>query len=361
MNIRRVFVRGKELWRVDFGVQSGKRRRAFFHSEAQAKKAVSDQEKRAGLWTTLPAHRQIEIVNILEEMERVGTNLRRVWEAYQDAPQKPQIETMPLREAISEFITAKRGANRRESYVEAIERTMIMFCKGRETQPIHTVSAKDIVDWAESRDLQPQTVKTAYARFSSLFTFAVKRGWVTENPVSKLESIADDLGPPEIWTVAEVERIFRFCHKNMQEFVTYFALGTLAGIRPFELERISKSDIDIERGRVTITAAASKVRQQRIVDLEPSCIAWLKAAGKKHSYGRKHWNLKRHRARIIAQCNVKWSHDIMRHTYASYALALHQDTALISWRMGNSVDVLMKHYRQLVTPEDAQAFWAIIP
>jgi len=51
----------------------------------------------------------------------------------------------------------------------------------------------------------------------------------------------------------------------------------------------------------------------------------------------------------------------LRHSYGSYHVAQHsniEDTAL---QMGNSGDVIIKHYRETVMPKSAERYWAIRP
>ena len=59
---------------------------------------------------------------------------------------------------------------------------------------------------------------------------------------------------------------------------------------------------------------------------------------------------------------VNWGQDIMRHTYASYHLAYHCSSDRTAHELGNrDTTMLYRHYRELVTEEDAQKFWSIKP
>ena len=52
----------------------------------------------------------------------------------------------------------------------------------------------------------------------------------------------------------------------------------------------------------------------------------------------------------------------MRHTYASYHLAYHGSPDRTAHELGHrDTNMLYKHYRQLVTKDEAEAFWAIKP
>lgn len=54
-----------------------------------------------------------------------------------------------------------------------------------------------------------------------------------------------------------------------------------------------------------------------------------------------------------------WPDNAMGHTCATYSCAATQDTVRVSAMLGNTPDVLHKHYRGLATQEDAKRFFAL--
>jgi hypothetical protein len=52
-----------------------------------------------------------------------------------------------------------------------------------------------------------------------------------------------------------------------------------------------------------------------------------------------------------------WPKDITRHTAASYWLASDGSAAHVSEMLGNSERILKRHYKALVTREQAKEFW----
>jgi hypothetical protein len=57
----------------------------------------------------------------------------------------------------------------------------------------------------------------------------------------------------------------------------------------------------------------------------------------------------------------KWQPNGLRHSYISYRLAILPDTARVALEAGNSPEVIFAHYRELVTPEAANASFGVIP
>ena len=56
-----------------------------------------------------------------------------------------------------------------------------------------------------------------------------------------------------------------------------------------------------------------------------------------------------------------WPVDGLRHTFGSYHFALHKNAALTAAEMGNSEDVVHRHYKALVRPADVPRFWSLKP
>ncbi len=56
-----------------------------------------------------------------------------------------------------------------------------------------------------------------------------------------------------------------------------------------------------------------------------------------------------------------WHHDVLRQTYGSYWLAIHQNRPLLAEHMGNSVRIITKHYKRMVSRGQAEAWFNVIP
>ena len=58
---------------------------------------------------------------------------------------------------------------------------------------------------------------------------------------------------------------------------------------------------------------------------------------------------------------MKWKHNALGYSFASYRLTQIKNAAEVAIEMGNSPQMIFKHYRELVTPRDAAAWWVIMP
>jgi len=143
--------------------------------------------------------------------------------------------------------------------------------------------------------------------------------------------------------------------KHYPELLAYFTMCLFAGVRPSEARQIEWKDIDLDGSMLTIGASIAKPRHRRIVHLSQNCVSLLREAGSNPRINQAH------RIEYIQQKEptLGWGHDIMRHSFASYHLALHESADKTALEMGNSPQILFKHYRELVKKADAERFFQI--
>ena len=103
--------------------------------------------------------------------------------------------------------------------------------------------------------------------------------------------------------------------------------------------------------------AVNNEKPSRLVTLPENAKQWLQLPGDLPPI-----NLKRRTERLKQLSGIRpWPHDAMRHSAASYQLAQSQDAARTALNLGHSPDVLFRHYREVVTTEEAQRFFGITP
>lgn len=266
-------------------------------------------------------------------------------------------------QAIAALLKVKRLVNLRRESVTGLRQYLSQFSRGRESWPLSRFSVDVIEDWFLSRNESSSTQASNVGRLSSLFSYAVRRRWLLENPCDLLEKVRIDRKPPPILKPHQCAMIMDWCRREKPHRAAFFALAIYAGIRPHELARLTWDAVNVEDGTVTIDAAASKVRRRRIVELEPMAIQWL-AWAKEHG-GRLPVSRETRRRYLDDASELlgldAWPQDCMRHSAASYLLALHKNAALTAYRLGNSVKVLETNYKALVRSGECREFWAFLP
>jgi integrase len=139
----------------------------------------------------------------------------------------------------------------------------------------------------------------------------------------------------------------------------YLALGAFAGLRTAELQRLDWSEIDLDRGYITVAASKAKTRQRRLVPISDNLKLWLTPLRQVSGPVCLH-TCPQHAARTLCE-GFSWAKNGLRHSFISYRLAILHDTARVALEAGNSPEVIFGHYRELVTPEAATAWFDVRP
>ena len=352
--------RGRKVWAVNQTV-NGKRSRSYWPSERAALAEAArlrDLDRLAGSeWAQLTDDEREALARLWARAKREGVDLVRLFD------QRPTATpvSVGLSSAIAQLLEAKRASGCRPVYLTNLRQCLEAFARGREAQAVGAITAADVEDWLREKGGTSHTRAMWRSRLSTLFGWCVRRKYATENPASQVDAVRIDHQPPRILTVDECQTLLNLARNHHFRALPWFVLGLFAGVRPSELDRLGWESVNLEAGTITIDAAASKVRQRRIVTLEPVAVAWMREA-----QGAQMPVPVATRRRALRDLRermgwAEWPADILRHTAASYLLAHHQDAGKVALNLGNSPGVLFRHYRQLVTREDAARWLAITP
>src|SRR5215471_10120775 len=97
--------------------------------------------------------------------------------------------------------------------------------------------------------------------------------------------------------------------------------------------------------------------------MQPNLRAWL-APYRAHRRGAVcpgNLRLRLEADRDRAGLRHNWPTNALRHSFGSYHLAHFQDAAALALQMGNSPDVIFRHYREVVRPRQAALYWQVKP
>jgi integrase len=144
--------------------------------------------------------------------------------------------------------------------------------------------------------------------------------------------------------------------------VPFYALCLFAGIRPDwqdgEISKIEERLFDLPRRRLSLPPEKTKTRRKRDVVLQPNLVAWL-TKYPLSNYPIICTNFKK--LRIKVQRRFRPGHDVLRHSYCSYLVGKFRSVGDTALQAGNSERVIWSNYLDLVSEEDADAFWKIRP
>lgn len=269
------------------------------------------------------------------------------------------MEAPSLRTAIGSLATAKAAGNRRKVYVTHLRMCLAAFASHAGDVPIDHITTDHVESFLATRGRSPWTRITYTARLSTLFEFARRRRWISENPCFFLERVSVDQKPPEILTPEDARRLVAACRSQERRGLAWLALALYAGLRPGEAAQITWEKIDFESNRIWVDSSISKVRRMRIVEPQPIAMQLLAEARDTGAELPLSLSTRRRIMRKLREAMgwEEWPADITRHSCASYWLALEPDAGRIALQLGHSPNVLMRHYRSVVTRQQAVEFF----
>lgn len=224
------------------------------------------------------------------------------------------------------------------------------------------ISTEEITAWLAGMEAAPQTVKNYRTIARSLFSYAKSLKACDENPVDgafKPSKADTEIG---ILKVGEAAALLSAAHER-PDILPAIAIGLFGGVRDAEIRRLDWSEVGLESGYIEIKPTKAKKKSRRLVEIRPALRAWLEPlrqlSGPIWPAGERGRIL--HEAAREAAGLTAWPHNALRHSFASYALAKWQNSAALALEMGNSAPVILEHYREIVLPKDAEAFWNLTP
>jgi site-specific recombinase XerD len=271
------------------------------------------------------------------------------------APQPPQ-ESPALVDVVNQLLVAKARAGRNDAWIRALRCSLEQFARdGRGRRSLHTLKTAEIEDWVHSQKWSPRTVKNRLAHLQELWRFAAARGFVTaQSPIASVERPSNTAAAPvHIHTPEQVRTVLRAAQKEDLSVLRHLAIRYFAGLRTSEALRLTEEHI--RPHHIEVPGWASKTRQRRLVDIPDNLRDWLALGGTLPMSNEK-------RARWIAQkASVMWPHNVTRHSWCSYHLALGESASKTSLQAGHSESMLFRHYRAVCTREEAREFFDIRP
>lgn len=262
-----------------------------------------------------------------------------------------------------ELVERREAEGKSKSHVKDLRMRFRAFATAHEGRLAADITTADVDAWLASFIGAPQTRLNIRRVIHNLFSYAVARGYASTNPVTA--SIRPKVPPPPvgILTPAQARALLNACPPSIIPFAT---IGLFAGLRTAEIERLVWGDVDLNRGFIHVAASKSKTAQRRLVTITPNLRSWLVGKNVLNEKNVLSGPVCPQGYRKIFQAAHKaagidpWPKNALRHSFASYHLAAHNNAASTAIELGHmDARVLFAHYREMVSPESAKEFWNI--
>jgi len=286
----------------------------------------------------------------------------------------PKGGTRTFEAVTDDFIKSRQTMNCKSTTMRNYRSAIKMLNEEFGQVEIHGIRKADIEDWIAESEWKPRTRKNYIITLSTIFNYAISNEYTVVNPAEHVPRPILEDKPPGILTPAEAENLLAAALDCMPEMAAPIAIGLFAGLRRSEICALDWSEIDLEARTLEVKAAKAKTRQRRIVTIQENLVEWLLKAEKKKGdvapdvdlFGERLKHLVNGRAanddKPGRPAVVKeWPHNGLRHSFGSYFFGKTKNENLTSAEMGNSPDVVFKHYRAVVKQPDVERYWQITP
>jgi len=351
-------------WVLDLRAFGGKRQfyktRTAADSEAMRQKTLLERHSRAAIG--LSQRELSDIISAKQDLAKYGKSIPDAARFMVDHLEKVRRCKVTVAQLADEVVEAKRRDGMSMVYLADLRKRLSHFCRDFGEKPIAGITVEEIDNWLRDLKLSPKSRANYRANIRVLFSYAVNRRMLDSNPVAFTAKPKLHDNPPQIFTVNELQRLLDAASRLARDVLPMLAIGAFAGVRDAELKRLDWHEIDLVRGHIEIKGAKAKSARRRIIPIQPNLSAWLQpyssSSGPVVPEGARK---KLERTRTAAKLSA-WPVNGLRHSFASYRLAVTHDAPRVASELGHtSPKMLYSTYRELVMPTEAERYWKIAP
>lgn len=372
----------KDYFRVVYHL-AGKRHRLNFNSledarrEAEAKAAMLARGDVDA--AQLSGRDRLIYGRALEAVSRFAEPLDGIAIEYADA--RRRLGNKPLAEAVDFYLRHHQGIMAHVTVSSAVEE----FLRDKRECGLSTVYIQDLTyrlkklstyfectladitvdairDFFAGLKLSPRGHNNCLATLGVFFGYCQRRKWLPKES-DLLEGIGkrkESRAPVEILTPGEVKALLGACSPELAAALALVAFG---GVRMEEVLRLVWEDTYRRPGFIEIEAAKAKTARRRLMPLLPNLADWLQRPQRQtgpiwpHSKAYLFEALRD----AVESAGLKWKRNALRHSFVSYRLADVRSKHQVAEEAGNSPAMIDRSYRELVTPDEAEAWFRIHP
>ena len=305
---------------------------------------------------------------------------------------------------IEELLRSKAPQDLHGRYRRGLQKTLARFAQ-RFSGDIADIKTPHIEEYLETLQVGTRRRDNILDEIRHLFQFARLRGYLPDriSEARKVSHVHKRDGEISFFTVAEMRLILEHV---VPEWMPYVVLACFAGIRSEELARgkdasrrkdpLRWEDFDWEEREIHVRSETSKVGRKRIIPIHDNAFAWLsdyrnaagpvapagrpdrefgKGARLERAINRELGRAPRLRTEGAVQLHLEqidptpvplltsfaWRPNALRHSYGSYRATILLNLNQLADEMGNSVEMIHRHYRNPRPKSQARAWFNIFP
>lgn len=187
---------------------------------------------------------------------------------------------------------------------------------------------------------------------------AVREGWIRTNPCEVVKPPPIEAEDVAVIPVEDVRRLFEA--NRDQPVIGRLALEAFGGLRYSSAARIQKEHIDLKAKGIAMPGMLHKSGKRKYRQGQPANLwAWLKHAPESCWTMTVRQYLKA-KGEAFIRAGVSFPRNGLRHSFASYHLALHKNPPLTAYLMQHTNTATTEIYEGVAKEKDARAYFAIV-
>lgn len=303
--------------------------------------------------------------------EMCGGNLLSAVRFYTEHIKSGERKTILTKDAVTAFLKSKKaeGIDVKSSYQKVLPRLRDGMLGDL---PLDALGKEQLAEWintafavGDKTSAHPETFNTVRRRIVTLWKWARDEGYLAKMAKTAAEEIktrkdANAHVPIGIMTLEGWKSALALIHKEEPALLANLVLGGFCGLRRGELMMQKWDDVDLKRGHLRVTKAKSRTPARRLVPICGAARKWLQLCPRNGELIGASWASDHARARIIA-AKIECPKNAFRHSFISYRCAETGSVDRTAQEAGNSPKKIFQHYRELVTPRDGKAWFAVRP
>jgi len=224
------------------------------------------------------------------------------------------------------------------------------------------ISTDALAQWLEGF-AHPVTRNTRRKHIVALWRWCRRRGHLPVDATTvaeRTDTAQEDTRQIGVVSADALRAVFDLIAREHPHYVPTLALSAFCGMRSFEVHGQRWDDFDFERKFLRVTNAKPNTPARRQVPLCETALAWL--AAYRQNQGPVCQNLGIYQIRkICRKAGIDLAENGFRHTWISARVEITGDIPRTALESGTSVKMIHRHYRDLLRPEEAAAWFAVTP
>jgi len=270
-----------------------------------------------------------------------------------------KLPTMLVKQVADEMVESLTTGGASTAYISQLGKLLPRITTAFRC-PISSVTTADLQSFIDKINLSLRSKENYRGTVATLWNFAKRRAYLPRDKSTEadhLDSIKHRDGAIGIYSPEQLQSAILGAKGKAQ---LTLAIAAWAGLRTAEIQRLDWSDIGKEF--ITIQAEKAKTGARRIVPILPPLAAVLRL----HKRGEgsiSPFQHAEHVSRLMSDCfravQVEPVKNGLRHSFCTFRLATTKNAPQVALEAGNSPKMLFQHYRELATPAQGKAWFAV--